>query len=604
MEINGLLSDIIETMEQFAWISAALRPPTGDSLGLSQIDLRISTFPEEVGFVGADLVLLPLRQDETPDMPMLGSCWKNLFDQSVLAWGFPIAERGEEYGLELPFELMLRMSGARFPTEFQDTIIIRQGPITIFPIERHSTGIQWHVVIGDNNEFFKELQTFGNLPDSQELLGITTDRTYLGWLRHAKVKLATELGIINASGVPLESGRGLQLGDEISATFSLKLPSFGGFSVGASAGFKILIPKTQTQRIEERQLGYFESVQRSLRSTSLYYDNTARTGWLVPELSLVLHVARSHLSQIRPVLKGIEKIKYADSIADGAHAAISIIDKFGSVELWKRVEDENKPFKFHDLIEFYLHIFDCQKEAIKIRLDQNSLRADLGLRGLDLLDLVECKTHFRMRRLPPPKYSGGPKWWNLAKNSNTMVVFGTSIGQLIVPDRSFSGLCSSWAEIPPDSNLLVGTVRCFRNLCRDFENCLPRVQLSSRLVWHEPQDSRPFESCARDLWNPVQKLRDFGPCRVFKHPFQGLRNPTISEEDGAVIFGKPDDVTLFIRNKSPCHPLSVLPQPSRNFSLVAMLSECTNMLYMFRYHLIGPLIAFVIAFLLKIIIAT
>ncbi len=147
----------METIEQIAWLASAFRASDGKSTALSQVDLRaVSESPQSSCFM-TKLLLIPLRSCIDTEVNY-GSCWLSLMTSSVLAWGFPIAERGEAVGLELPFQLMLKACGARFPVEFQDSIIIRQGPLTIFPIAKHDHSVQWHVVKGGLTSSLKRSQ--------------------------------------------------------------------------------------------------------------------------------------------------------------------------------------------------------------------------------------------------------------------------------------------------------------------------------------------------------------------------------------------------------------------------------------------------------------
>ena len=542
--------EVIETIEQFAWFASAFRSLGKSSTALSQVDFRVVSDSSESLDLMTELILLPLRS-YTDTEPNFGSCWLPLMTSSVLAWGFRVAERGRAVGLEIPFKLMLKACGARFPVEFQNSILIRQGPLTIFPITKHHQGIQWHAVVGKLDVLFDKIKTFPILPVEKSIDSIIEARSFVGWLNHAHTRLGTFQPNDKASGTDLDDQRGRMRGDDVSVNANIRLPWVD--VVSGSVGTKVLLPKSQMQRNEAMQLGYERSMQRSLRTSVIYYDCIAKIGWLVPELSLILHVVYAALLEHFPSLEALYHIPYARLEVDGARAALAAIKECESVVLWKTGED-NKEFRFKDLIMFYLILFDNHKESMRMRLEHNELRADLGLRGWDFADLRDSTAFYRCRLIRPPPWSGRPQWWDLAHDPNLLVVFGSNLTQVIVPDRSSARPCRIWAEIPEKCGLLVGSVRCIKHMCRPWEAKRPWIQLSDNLVWHQPEHSNHFNICTSQVCNPVQKLRDLG----FWGKFHGLRNPGLIERDGAVISGRPEDVQTHIRTpQGSCAPLPV-----------------------------------------------
>jgi hypothetical protein len=556
-QINGRPQEIIETIEQFAWLSSVFRFSTKQSLGLSQTEFRVVPGPTGSKSVFAELLLRPVRSIPESDLSF-GSCWTPLFDHSVLAWGFPIAERGDLYGLELPFELLLKASRARFPVEFQNSVIIRQGPLTAFPVASHSVGTQWHATLGGLDEFFDKINSIPLLPVQDDIKAFLNGRHFLGWLTRAQVKLGTEEPSNRSSGAKMENNRGLQLGEEISATLSIKPPW-----IGINIGAKFVIPRAQMQRFENYQMDFEQLLERSASTAALYYDCSTGTGWVVPELSLLLHVVCAHLLRHRADSDALYDIGYAKLLSDGGNAALAAIRSCNTTVLWEfqRKGEDKKNYYFRDLIQFYLDCFENRKEAIRLRLEHNELLADLGLRGWDFGDLCDCTAFFRYRLISPPYLSGRPDWWSLTKNPNLMVVFGGNLGQVIIPDRAEQRPCSSWAGIPPRYNLLVCLVRCIEEMCRPWEGRLPQMQLSEKLSWHQPENSRPFGDCLGRGCNPIQKLRDISGW----DPFHGLRNPEGISPDGAVIFGLPNDGIEHVGLQSqPCRPLeAIAPTPAQ-----------------------------------------
>lgn len=65
-------------------------------------------------------------------------------------------------------------------------------------------------------------------------------------------------------------------------------------------------------------------------------------GWLVPELSLLLHVAYAALLEHCPDLDALYHLHYARRLADGGEAALQAIQECEAIILWSTEEDDKK----------------------------------------------------------------------------------------------------------------------------------------------------------------------------------------------------------------------------------------------------------------------
>ena len=166
--INGKPAELVETIEQFAWFASAFRSVGNNPTALSLVDFRVMSKPSESQGLVTKLTLLPLRSCVDTD-PRYGSCWLSLIPFMALAWGFPIKERGQAFGLEIPVQGMLKACGTLAPSVFLDSRIIRRDPFTIYPIARHDDGVQWHVVIGELEAFSEKSKAFPILPLDKDL---------------------------------------------------------------------------------------------------------------------------------------------------------------------------------------------------------------------------------------------------------------------------------------------------------------------------------------------------------------------------------------------------------------------------------------------------
>lgn len=101
-EAEGTGEKIVEIAQQLAWLGAALRHSLDD--GLKNSEAEISTVQGRKPVFDVTFSVSPLNKNES-------SCWHSLFTSSVIDKGFPIAERGQEVGLEIPLEMMAALTG-------------------------------------------------------------------------------------------------------------------------------------------------------------------------------------------------------------------------------------------------------------------------------------------------------------------------------------------------------------------------------------------------------------------------------------------------------------------------------------------------------------
>ena len=464
---------------------------------------------------------------------------------------------------------MRTITGIQYPVEFQHGIILRGNSETLIPIAKLSSGIQWHCVRAeDTRPFLEVIESYPQWYQSQNWQELTGSRTFLGYCSHCQVRLGTARSDVRPCELDLDR-KWIGIENEIPINVNLKLPSIA--SIGAT--LKIILPKSQWNQIKCKEIGYQESVQRSRRTPLLFYDFGTRTGWLVPELSLVLHLALANLENLRPQPNCFKKLHYAKALADGGSAALAAIQSCEDVVLWKQKENDDKPFRFLDLIWHYLHVLENRRTEQQLKNDACELSAFIGLRGWDFTDLKDNTYHFAPRVLPAPRLSN-PSWWKLAKDFRTLVVFGRNLEQIIGFDRTKIRACSVWQTVPPDRELLVATVPCVRELARNFEASLPNYKLATDIMWHRPKSSTLFEECLGSC-NPIQKARDLGPLATIRRPFRPVRNPGDLEDEGAVIFGTRKSVKDLINAR--CHPLE-LQAPEQWLVGISFPTEKHNLL--------------------------
>lgn len=75
------------------------------------------------------------------------SCWHSLFNNPVIARGFPVPERlNNELGLEMTIEMMAALSGARYAIDFDGGLVMKGLSVLLIPIKQKDDVIQWHLI--------------------------------------------------------------------------------------------------------------------------------------------------------------------------------------------------------------------------------------------------------------------------------------------------------------------------------------------------------------------------------------------------------------------------------------------------------------------------
>jgi hypothetical protein len=196
-----------------------------------------------------------------------------------------------------------------------------------------------------------------------------------------------------------------------------------------------------------------------------------------------------------------------------------------------------------DVVNDYLKIFDV------IRKEINMKKAAAGrtlrhprLLGWDFMDILSKEHLFFERELPGDM---GPRmaWWELASNTDALVIFGSNFGQLIRPHPERIPVCGAWNPLPENLNLLIACARCIMHLalkCDARDSSCRKV--ADGLEWYTPKGSYPYESSVKagcETCVFIQELR-----APQKKPWQRHgKNPADGESiepDGTLIFGSVD----------------------------------------------------------------
>lgn len=572
VKISGSFDQISESLEQFAWLAATLRPHIEGQLTVSDINFSVQQAKVEDSSESLyDELIFHLSlfsQDVVPqaDSDEAGQCWTSLFTESILAYGFPIPENGRPegvLGLEIPFEIMAAFAGVKFPIWLEDRIAFAGSTSMLIPVICFGDSIQWHFQKSDNR--FKKAVRRTKVLDSQletlDLSKLVTSRAFLGYCKTSEVLLGTadfEDVEILESDVP-RTGPYLAIQFEGPLVVGVSAKGYATSTAGTTWRFN----RGETALVQAQTLSQDERFKRAAKNSALLYDQEACVAFLVSELSVILQMVSVYLRETSKLKKS--KIPLAKISADGGQAAYEAIGKANDLMV---PFGTGPPQKYVDIVDSFLTITEQRKTQTSVRRLWAEIHLKDGLRGWDYVDVQAKSYEIWELKLKTER----PIWWKLFKGSETLVLFSRMTKFPIRVSNNGNGpfKCSAWEEIPRGKHLLLANMtqlqRLKRKLCQNTRKYPTRYMLTNNLAWARPTHSRLFEQSCREgnSCNPLQtickvdfkreKLRDLK--KVLWKEDAYLQDPGDMEPSGAVLFV--DDPSAF--ENRPCwRPQSQAP---------------------------------------------
>ncbi|KAI9793060.1 MAG: hypothetical protein M1816_000958 [Peltula sp. TS41687] len=346
MHVLGSREYLIEVAQQLAWFSAVCRVPNHGKLTYSDVVFETVKSRE---FRLYTIGLQPIREEEY-------SCWHPMFVGSVIARGFPIPERRKEIGIELPFEVMISLGQILYPVEYEDGVILKGYSTILVPTNQGPDSVQWHFIrTNDRRKRIPMDSIIQYCPTHFETVDFTFlagARTFVGYCRKAEIHLGTQGSgyekIERSTARP--EGTRMELSREISAS----LGSSGMGYFGGSITPKIIIAKGLLGTTRSDAAYLEDRLLNSKEQSIILYDVEKKRGWLVPELSVVLHIAHAWATRQHDSQELLNKIPHAEISGDGGEAAYAAIMRNNTLQL-RSISANGEPLAFMDLMKNILN---------------------------------------------------------------------------------------------------------------------------------------------------------------------------------------------------------------------------------------------------------
>jgi hypothetical protein len=538
---NGLV-EVVNLIEALDWICKAVRMPrTENTLSLSTTTCRLErrAMAELTegdlpgGSVSQKYFLRPWVELKISPLPHSDhNCWHHLFQSCIVADSTLLSYRDFGKGLETTFDLMVSLAAVEFYLVIEGGVVFIGYQTVLFPTAIQGDCAQFHSVTSDNRQINPYMLDLGERVLTADPSQFKTMRCFLGWCEAAQINLGTKQlpATVKYSG-SRNHGESLQLdGYSILA------------QVGASAPLSVVLGlqtnfKYTSHRRQFTPLGnYCKLLQDTSRELAIIYDAAQRRSWLVPKLSLLLHMSHAYALACAGIPD--DRVPYVEPHGD-ASEVIKVLEPLGDTLVYGGKTDK---FLFRELM---------------LGLNTNLLRTVASIRksggkrlyGFEFMDVVtEPGRGTCMKKLD--LLSLGKNWLEIVNVVDAVVVC-SELGEAITAVEGNGRKSTSCNMLPKHLDYLAAILPCLARLAEREGGELSaggqHIRIAENMLWELRGD--PFGVCQHDNTNEtcwkrsdlIQRLvseRYFGlpvPVRAIKP--SPLKSIPVS---GAVVFGKRD----------------------------------------------------------------
>ena len=495
------------------------RPTVGQ--GLSSFDLSLSS----------TLLSEPLSE-------LQHNCWQKLF-LSCFVLDDEDTEQVEAIGegLELSFNLMVSLAAVEYPIVIYGGVVLAGYHTALIPIRLEPAYVQFHLEIREDGQINPFDLDYSQRVQVLDWAQFNSMRCFVGWCESAHIKLGTSsLPITVTYSEARVKERSLQLSG-VSTGFQLVSASPIQAGVNGQANFSFLSHRLRFQPT----LDYTKMLYDTAKDVVLISDVHSRRSWLVPKLSLMLHMAHVWVAENNPPSDtNMDTIPFAEPHDDGS-TVVKTLEGQGDLVICGQGNDS---FKLRRLL---LGI------SINLLASVNCKAKSTGksLYGFEFMDLVmEPGRGSPMKEF---KIKTDQSWLALANLADAVIIC-SKLGEAIAPAH---GCCRSNAEcntLPCGQDYLAAHLSCldrFRSRAgrQSFSLDEPsQVPLSHRKIdWRV--SGNPFEVCDHEsqstdtCWRGTNMLQNVDQETVLRfmrstQDHSAIANSKRLGTKGAVVFGK------------------------------------------------------------------
>jgi len=562
--VFGSVATIKKVACGLAWLAAAIRlSPSNGRLVYSDATFEERTalkgifgdhtHPTSIHFTIRTKECRPLAKED------LQMCWTPLFPASIIADSFPIRRRPEVglLGLEIPFNMLLSISGTRTPVRFSEGLILQGRSTALVPtlmVRGRDADDQdcllWHFMLEpDGITATKVLGDCGRMEPLgiEDLMKLHTFRSFVGWTTAGCVSLAANgyNPSLSKSGAPkLTPLSKFKLRvTQINLGVQIKAGPIATFSAGTTlAPFDQPTVRLPNKSINPGLSSSDSNLDRQWTEPVFFYDSIDRRAWLVTRGSTFLFILHE-MAKRKFILgsSGNSSLPRAAMSSDEGTAAKDALKNHRSLIICQSdtKEDITLQMALEKLNIALNNVATESKEAdVLPRSKQNILY------GWDFIEMIDPKCDAPQRRMAKLKGTSGV-WPELCFGYPVFFVDG--MDEVIKPTGDGCGkLCQRWKTVPKASDYLAASLLALNPYCTEIisDHKADFEWLTCAVRW---QKSHLFSlCCCRDpncdihIQNLVSADTEKNPqdCQDYNKWKSGFYEAKVVGLHGAVVFGR------------------------------------------------------------------
>ena len=552
--LNSTEYDKKSFVEAINWTCAAIRA-TPNAPKNSEGKLRVSKIVKTIQIEGQEPQLLgysiqPL-EDLSRDYIGRNDCWTNLFKSGVVAWNS--TQRPWGLGLELSFNMMVHLATVESyywlndPNDPNDVggLVLLGFFTALVPTAQHeaSKSIQWHFESSEEvispHSLKSTQRPWIKIQDASEFLN---SRCFVGWYEIANVllgtrRLETYMDRLTWSGLKSRErtlhSSGFQAGVQVTAGNGY----MGPINL-ALQGTRNWIFQTNVQRFTA-PTQYSTAVNLSSNKVALVFDSESKQAWLIPKLSLILHLCHKYFHEFKPPVGDSEDpIPFAEPAPNGSRAAQQAIVNAGDTIVLGTLGQTDT----ESLRQIFLRINTNLLDSANTR-EKPTKELMLALEIMDMWDQPGIGSPLRELGTTP-----GTETWMCLVNMVDVFCVCANIGQAIEPVPIPDNVCDC-CMLPENQYYLAAHMWCLEQLSRRASSSTKQLQygmckLGEDAFWFV--QTSPWRRCAPEahssIWADInllntllQKVSNKNKGKIKDAPEIVLHDPPPGT--GVVVFG-------------------------------------------------------------------
>ena len=478
------LSDIqraINFIEAWDWLCKAVRQPTANGANISTASYE---FVLEKNERSKRLLRISSHLVTTRLPEMKYGCWEALFQSCTLVSCSLKPRLGFGKGLELSFDLMISLAAAEFHLIVAGGVVFIGYRTVLFPTAVYGDCAQFHLITTNNGQINPYTLEYGSRMLTENAAQFKKMRCFLGWCTNAQVNLGSRTlsTTITYSGGS-DKGNSIQL-DGFSAMVQAGASAPLSAILGLQSNFKYVSHRLQFTPSSS----YSQLLQDTAKEVAMIYDAAQRRCWVVPKLSLLLHMSQVYASQCVDVPD--------DQVP-------SVAPHFNGLDLVRGLETSGETRILgggRDAFRFRHLMLGLNTNLLRaIALIQDSTRKKLY--GFEFMDIItqpgrgscmkELKTDLAAK-----------DWFDIANVVDAVVVCANLGDAITAADRA-STQSKQCNKVPCGSDYLTATICCLKRLIErrggvlDGDVKAHLLQISENSFWDLAKD--PFLGCQHDV---------------------------------------------------------------------------------------------------------